>query len=175
MVDEAYIDFASGQSALELLETSDRLVVLQTFSKAWGMAGARLGVAFAAPSIVSALSKVKLPYNVNSLTQRYVRERLNDAAIIARQVEEIKGERSRVAEALKRLPQVTEVLPSEANFILFRVERSAELFNRLRAEGIIVRDRSRDLFCEGSLRVTIGTRVENDRALTVIAEWAREA
>ena len=173
VVDEAYIDFASGPSATALLERNDRLVVLQTFSKAWGMAGIRLGVAFATESIVEVLNKVKLPYNVNSLTHRYALERLRDPAVVFRQVEEIKCERVRVSQALAELPRVNAVIPSEANFILFRVDEPCGLFECLRGQGIIIRDRSRELYCEGCLRMTIGTREENDRTLQVIAQWAR--
>ena len=173
VVDEAYIDFASGPSATDLLEKNDRLVVIQTFSKAWGMAGARLGVAFANPGLVAALNKVKLPYNVNTLTQRYVLEQLQSPAVILRQVAEITSERARVAQELGRLPRVVEVLPSEANFILFRVDDPRALFERLRREGIIIRDRSRELYCNGCLRMTIGTKDDNDRTLSTIVRWAR--
>ena len=175
VVDEAYIDFASEPSAVALLRDFDRLVVLQTFSKAWGMAGVRLGAAYGAPGIISALSKVKLPYNVNTLTQRYVEERLKNREVILRQVDQIKAERERMAQALRSIPKISQVFPSEANYILFRTDHSGALFERLRSEGVIIRDRSKDHNCQGCLRITIGTERENSVALEIIQSWAKGA
>jgi histidinol-phosphate aminotransferase len=168
VVDEAYSDFAQEQSALTLLPTYDRLVVLQTFSKAWGMAGIRLGMAFASQGILAAMNKLKLPYNVSVLTQRHALERLSEPGGIDRDVSEILAERARMQRELARLACVSKVYPSGGNFLLVRIEGSDTAFEALKANGVIVRDRSKERNCDGCLRITIGTATENERVLTVL-------
>lgn len=170
VVDEAYVDFSTGESALGLLSESDRLVVLQTFSKAWGMAGIRLGLAFAAPTLVAAMNKLKLPYNVSTLTQQFALTRLREAGRVGEERQAIVRERERVRSELAKLPCVETVFPSEGNFLLVRFKDSAEAFHVLRDAGVIVRDRSHELHCSGCLRITIGTANENNRVVAVLAE-----
>jgi histidinol-phosphate aminotransferase len=170
VVDEAYIDFADVRSSLEILSTNERLVVLQTFSKGWGMAGIRLGMAFAAPSIINAMNKLKLPYNVSEFTQRYALERLREPERTRREVAELRAERERVARELQGLPGVERVFPSGGNFLLVRISDPRGVFEFLRSRGIIVRDRSRERGCEGCVRITIGREEENDLLLTAMRE-----
>jgi histidinol-phosphate aminotransferase len=161
VVDEAYIDFADGPSALELLGRYERLVVLQTFSKAWGMAGIRLGMSFAAPALIAAMNKLKLPYNVSELTQRYALERLREPERMKGDVQELRTERERLVRELQSLPGITRVFPSGGNFLLVRMFEPRAVFERLQSRGLIVRDRSKERGCEGCLRITVGTSDEN--------------
>ena len=170
VVDEAYIDFADGPSALELLDRYERLVVLQTFSKAWGMAGIRLGMAFAAPALIAAMNKLKLPYNVSELTQRYALERLREPERMKGDVQELRTERERLVRELQSLPGITRVFPSGGNFLLVRMFEPRAVFERLQTRGIIVRDRSKERGCEGCLRITVGTSDENVALLDALRE-----
>ena len=166
VLDEAYIDFADTPGLLGELDRFPNLIILQTLSKAWGMAGLRLGLAFAQEEIVETLSRVKYPYNINVITQRAVLERLETS--IDGQVAEIVSERERVAEALRTLPAVRKIYPSQANFLLARFDDPRGVYERLSGEGIIVRDRSRVAGCEGCLRITIGTPAQNDRLIETL-------
>ena len=166
VLDEAYIDFADTPGLLGELDRFPNLIILQTLSKAWGMAGLRLGLAFAQEEIVETLSRVKYPYNINVITQRAVLERLETS--IDGQVAEIVSERERVAEALRTLPAVRKIYPSQANFLLARFDDPRGVYERLIGEGIIVRDRSRVAGCEGCLRITIGTPAQNDRLIETL-------
>ena len=166
VLDEAYIDFADGGGFLPRLGEFPNLIILQTLSKAWGMAGLRLGLAFAQEEIVETLSRVKYPYNINVITQRAVLEQLETS--IDGQVAEIISERERVAEALRTLPAVRKIYPSQANFLLARFDDPRGVYERLIGEGIIVRDRSRVAGCEGCLRITIGTPAQNDRLIETL-------
>jgi histidinol dehydrogenase len=164
-LDEAYIDFASGPSALSILEELPNLVVLQTFSKAWGMAGARVGMAFARPEIISLMDKVKYPYNINTLSMNLVIDRLRKSGgvngDIQREVDEILRQREYLKEQLSRVPGVLRIYPSEANFLLVKVTNAKEMYKSLAQEGIIVRDRSSQPLCENCLRITVGTEEQN--------------
>ena len=166
VLDEAYIDFADTPGLLGELDRFPNLIILQTLSKAWGMAGLRLGLAFAQEEIVETLSRVKYPYNINVITQRAVLEQLETS--IDGQVAEIVSERERVAEALRTLPAVRKIYPSQANFLLARFDDPRGVYERLIGEGIIVRDRSRVAGCEGCLRITIGTPAQNDRLIETL-------
>lgn len=168
VVDEAYVDFAKGRSATALLPLYDRLVVLQTFSKAWGMAGARVGVAFASRPIIGAMNKLKLPYNISSLSQSCVLERLQSADEAISQCEMLRAERSRFMGELQAVERVQRVYESEGNFLLVRIRDAHAAFLRLRESGVIVRDRSKELHCDDCLRITVGTRDENERVLNVL-------
>lgn len=161
VVDEAYIDFASGQSLLPLLEEYQNLVVLQTFSKAWGLANLRLGMAFAHPEIIAYFDKVKPPYNVNGLTQELALEALKNVSQKEEMVREILAQRTFLKEELEKIPEVGSIFPSDANFLLVRFPNPDALYEKLVGEGIIVRNRSKVTLCEGCLRITIGTREEN--------------
>lgn len=172
VVDEAYIDFAEAPSAATLRSEYDRLVVLQTFSKAWGMAGLRLGITFAARPVIDAMNKLKLPYNISELNQRYALDRLREPEVMREEVRTIISERERMSSVLSTLLSVERVFPSAANFLLVRVGDAERAFRYLQEKGIIVRDRSRELHCEGCLRITIGTPAENDAVVAALREVA---
>jgi histidinol-phosphate aminotransferase len=163
VVDEAYIDFSSVPSMVELIDEYPNLIVLQTLSKAYGLAGLRLGLAFAQERIVSVFEQVKYPYNIGADTLSLAQRLLQ--VDITPQVHTLIAERERVAAALSALPYVTKVYPSDANFLLVKMEHSREMYEYLIGRELIVRDRSRTPGCEGTLRITIGTPEENDRLI----------
>ncbi|MBN2276062.1 MAG: histidinol-phosphate transaminase [Bacteroidales bacterium] len=165
VLDEAYIDFSSGKGFLPSLHEYHNLVILQTFSKAWGMAGIRLGMAFADPGIIAVLSKIKYPYNINILTLKTALESLKDTSGKEKWVSSIIQQRDVLEKELKSVPFVLHVFPSDANFLLIKVNRPRELYQFLVSKRIIIRDRSSVSLCEGCLRITIGTAAEN-RKLT---------
>jgi histidinol-phosphate aminotransferase len=165
VLDEAYIDFAPGKSLLPELSNHPNLVVLQTFSKAWGMAGIRLGMAFAAPEIISVLNKIKYPYNLNILTQEKAMELTDNREKVEKWVKRIIAERSKMAELLKIFPFVEKIFPSDANFLLVKMHDARGIYDYLAERGIVVRDRSKIHLCENSLRITIGTSKENEQLL----------
>ena len=171
-VDEAYIDFAGTESLVRSLDEYPNLVVFQTFSKAWGMAGLRVGLAFAHPEIVDRMSRVKYPYNINGPTQTLLLERLADTSAVEAQVRELVAEREKLRAALRELDAVREVWPSDANFLLVRVDDPRKTYDRLIAERVIVRDRSRIAGCEGCLRITVGTPDENRRVIEILKNEA---
>lgn len=169
VVDEAYADFSEKGSMLPLLSKHPNVVVLQTLSKAWGMAGLRLGLAFASPHIAALFAHVKYPYNVNAPTQSEVDRRLN-AEPIREHVDEIKRQRRRLEEELPRLRCVERVFASDANFLLVRVANANLAYDHLVSHGIIVRNRTKVAGCLNCLRLTVGTPAENDRLLQALAE-----
>ena len=168
VIDEAYVDFADTPGFLPLLSEYPRLVVLQTLSKAWGMAGLRLGLAFADPEIIATMSRVKYPYNINGVTQQIVLNQLKKSDLIEREVAEIRAERKVLLEELSALPLIQKIFPSDANFILVRVDDPRKIYNILIKSGVIVRDRSRIAGCEGCLRITVGTPAENRRLIEIL-------
>lgn len=161
VVDEAYVNFASYQSLIGKLVDYPNLVILQTLSKAWGMAGLRIGMAFASEAIIELFNKVKPPYNVNTVSQQMALEALNEIEEINSRIKSTVQERIQLSEKLKQFRYVKKVYPSEANFLLVKVVDSKKLYDYLAAEGIVVRDRSKVALCEGCLRITIGTPEEN--------------
>ena len=167
VLDEAYIDFSERPSLIPLTREYANLVVLQTLSKAWGMAGLRVGLAVADPGVAALLDKVKYPYNINIPAQKMALAKL-DPAVREAHVREILGERVRVAKALQESPTVLRVYPSDANFLLVKVTDPDGLYARLIERKIIVRNRSRVPGCGGCLRITIGTPSENDRLLRAL-------
>lgn len=169
VVDEAYIDFASQPSLTTLLAEYSNLIVLQTLSKAYGLAGLRLGLAFASPAIMSLFANVKYPYNINKAGQECAKKLL--ARDVKAEIEIIKSERERVATALQQMSCVEKVYPSDANFLLVKVAAARALYEALIAEQVIVRDRSKVKGCSECLRITIGTPVENDKMLEVVKNW----
>lgn len=171
VVDEAYIDFSEQSSLIESLTGNSNLIILQTLSKAWGLAGLRLGVAFACEEIISIMSRVKYPYNINVTTQRIVLEQLQESR--TEQIEEIIRERNTLSTELSRLSIVKKVYPSSANFLLIEVEEPKAIYDNLIEQGIIVRDRSSVIGCEGCLRVTIGTPQENVIMLNGLKELSK--
>ncbi|RMF26521.1 MAG: histidinol-phosphate transaminase [Bacteroidetes bacterium] len=171
VVDEAYIDFSDRPSCIHWLERYPNLVVLQTFSKAWGLAGIRLGMAFAGEPLIALLNKVKPPYNVNRLTQQAALEALRRPQIVRQNIQTLLRERARLRDALGHYPFVEKVFPSDANFLLVRVRDADGLYAHLLERGIVVRNRSRQLHCAGCLRITVGTSEENTALLKALDEW----
>ncbi len=162
VVDEAYNDFADSEGMLKYLDKFPNLIVLRTFSKAWGMAGIRLGMAFASEEIISVLNKIKYPYNLNVLSQEFVLKAISDLEEKDNWIKEIKVERERLKSELKQFNFINKIYPSDANFLLLKTENPKQLYNYLAEEKIIVRDRSEVALCEGCLRFTIGTKTENN-------------
>ena len=162
VVDEAYIDFAPGKTLLNELSGIPNLVILQTFSKAWGMAGIRMGMAFASTEIIQVLNKIKYPYNLNILSQQKALELLEQNEQVESWVKLLISERERIAKDLENLPFVVKVYPSDANFLLVKMHDARGIYEYLVEEGIIVRDRSKVHLCDDSLRITIGAENENN-------------
>lgn len=165
ILDEAYIDFAPNKSLLPRLAEFPNLVILQTFSKAWGMAGLRVGMAFANPVLIEVLNKIKPPYNVNSLTQQLVLKALEQVEAKNEMVRQILTQREWLTDALQTLNFVLKIYPTDANFILIKTTHPGEIYHHLTEHGIIVRDRSRVPLCEGCLRITVGTPEQNQRLI----------
>lgn len=163
VLDEAYADFSGKPSFIEKTAQYENLIVMQTFSKAMSLAAARIGMAFASPAILNYLFRVKPPYNISTLNQEAALKRLNDIKPVTVQTETLIDERRRLAEKLAMIPLVEKVWPSDANFLLVKVKDADAVYNRLKAGRIIVRNRSREI--SGCLRITTGTRSENDSLL----------
>lgn len=171
VVDEAYIDFSDMPSLTNEISQHPNIVVLQTLSKAWGMAGLRLGIALADAQIIDIMSKVKYPYNINVATTRIAGQLLlND---VTDHVEEIKAQRAEVARKLSAVKTVRHIYPSDANFLLVRFDNPDEVYDYLISKGIIVRNRSRVRGCDGCLRITIGTIEENMKLIEALKEYER--
>lgn len=171
VVDEAYIDFAEAESLKSEINENPNLVVLQTMSKAWAMAGLRVGLALASERVVELMSEVKYPYNINVATMAIVEELLRQP--IDDKVAEIKCQRAKVVEALAQSRVVKKIYPSDANFLLVRVDDADAMYNFLIEKGIIVRNRNKVKGCEGCLRLTIGTPAENEALLKSISEYEK--
>lgn len=169
VVDEAYIDFADAESLKSEIAQYPNLVVLQTMSKAWAMAGLRVGLALAAERVVELMSEVKYPYNINVATMAIVEELLRQP--IDDKVAEIRQQRALVEAALKQSTVVEKIYPSDANFLLVKVVDADAMYDFLISKGIIVRNRNRVKGCEGCLRMTIGTPEENEALLKSISEY----
>ncbi len=173
VLDEAYIDFSVRPSLTSLVKRYPNLIVLQTLSKAWGMAGLRIGLAVADPAVISLMSKVKYPYNINVVAQKMALMKLDEAAK-DKAVAEIVGQRFRLEKELRKCPEVKGIYSSDANFLLVRFDNPDEVYGRLLAGGVIVRNRSKVPGCEGCLRITVGTPAENDRLLRLLASPVTE-
>lgn len=171
VVDEAYIDFASYNSLIPELENYKNLVILQTFSKGWGLAGLRVGIAFASEEIITIFNKIKPPYNINIVSQELLLEALNNKSQVDEWVKEIILERRKVSDELTKFPFVKAIYSSEANFILVKVENAKTIYNFLITKKIIVRDRSNVTLCNECLRITIGTKEENEQLLTTLKQY----
>lgn len=172
VVDEAYIDFTGVDSWTEQLEKYPRLVVLQTFSKAWGLAALRLGMAFASPELIGILNKIKPPYNISALTQEHAIEALHSFDKMKKQLSLILHEREQLVKELQGLPLVKQVYPSDANFVMVKVPEARRVYEYLVSKGIIVRDRSRVVLCEGCLRITVGAPGENEQLLEELTSYS---
>jgi histidinol-phosphate aminotransferase len=170
VIDEAYIDFAKSNSFIRELKKYPNLVVLQTFSKAWGLAGLRLGMCFASNEIISILNKIKYPYNVNIRTQELALDALENAYRKDIWVDEILKEKDTLAAELNSLALVDKIFPSDANFVLVRVKDAQSVYQYLMDRGIIVRDRSRVNLCYNCLRITVGTPEENKKLIEALKQ-----
>ncbi|CAN5353927.1 histidinol-phosphate transaminase [soil metagenome] len=160
-IDEAYIDFSPYKSFTEQLHQYPNLCVIQTFSKAWGLASLRLGMAFASEDLVRFLNIIKPPYNINGLTQSTIFKALDNVESKNKMVIDILDQKIRLTEELEKLKVVEIIFPSDANFLLVKVKGGRKVYNYLVQQGVIVRDRSMVKFCEESLRITVGTEKEN--------------
>lgn len=165
VIDEAYINYSSQSSFIRLLPEYANLVVLQTFSKAWGLASLRLGMAFASELIIDYMNKVKPPYNINAATQQLAMQALDNIRWVNEHIRETVKQREQLMQELKEHPMVQTVYPSDANFVLVKVNDAAHTYNFLVSRGIIVRDRSRVELCEECLRITVGTPDENQQLI----------
>ena len=171
IVDEAYIDFAQQQSLRQELPTHPNLIILQTMSKAWGSAAIRLGMAFASRDIIDIYNKVKYPYNVNKLTQLQAMEILRDPFEVDKTVKILLQERSRLIQAFQELPVREQVFKTDANFFLTRMTDAQKIYDYLVEKGIIVRNRSRIQLCQNCLRITVGTRTENNELVSALRQF----
>ena len=171
VLDEAYIDFASEGSFSEMLSHYPNLVILQTFSKAWGSAAIRLGMAFASTEIIAVLNKIKYPYNINILTQKQALSALKNDAQVKQWVKTLLTERTVLVEALKQLPIVQHIYPTDANFVLVRVDDANALYHYLVDKSIIVRNRNTVSLCLGCVRITVGTPEENQILLEELKKF----
>ena len=162
VIDEAYVEFAKNSSILPLLNNYPNLIVCQTFSKAQGMAGTRLGMAFAHNKLISFLNRIKAPYNINSLTLNAVLRKLKEQDQVKEQVANLLKERALLEAALKKVQWVEKCFPSDANFLLIRVDNSIHRYKQLIVAGIVVRNSSKSLGCENTLRISVGTPKENN-------------
>ena len=171
VVDEAYVDFCPGAGLQALLDKYNNLVLLRTLSKAWGLAGIRVGVAMGDAEVMDYMNKVKYPYNVNILSQEKALQMLENEGKKDDWVGLILEEKKKLISSLKGLDFVKEVFPSDANFLLVRVDDPNALYNHLYEGGVIIRNRSNLPLCEGCLRITVGTREENTRLLELMQSW----
>lgn len=166
IIDEAYIDFSTASSFLEEIEKYNNLIVLQTFSKAWGMAGARVGMAFSNPTIIHYFNKIKAPYNISQLNQIAVLDKLNQYELFQKEKETIIQERKKIVKTLLSISFVKKVYPSEANFLLVEVTDANQIYQQLVVAKIIVRNRTSII--KNCIRITIGTKEENQQLLTAL-------
>lgn len=171
IVDEAYADFSEAPSFLSRLDEFPNLIVLQTFSKAWGCAAIRLGMAFASPEIIGLMNKIKYPYNVNRLTQQEAIHMLYKHPQVLQWIKSLQEERTRMMEEFRKLPCCQTIFPTDANFFLTRVTDANAIYNYLVHQGIIVRNRTHVSLCHDCLRITIGTRPENNTLLEALREY----
>ena len=171
VVDEAYIDFSDQPSFVGILDEYPNLVILQTFSKAWGCAAIRLGMAFASPDIIGIFTKIKYPYNINLLTQQEALRMMQRHYEVQRWISTLLEERARLMQAFTQLPCCKKVFPTDANFFLTRVSNAKAIYDYLVDQGIIVRNRSNITRCEDCLRITVGTRPENDALLEALRNY----
>ncbi len=171
VVDEAYIDFSTQASLLTNLQQFPNLVVLQTLSKAWGSAAIRLGMAFASIEIIQVLSHIKYPYNINILTQKQALSIVQEKEQVSKWVENLISERKKLIEALKAIPLIKKIYPTDANFVLVKVADANALYTYLVEKSIIVRNRSTVSLCQDCIRITVGTKEENAALIQQLKEF----
>jgi histidinol-phosphate aminotransferase len=171
IIDEAYNDFSDEPSFIPELDKFQNVMVLQTFSKAWGLASLRLGMAFGGEELIKLLNKIKYPYNINGLTQRALIESIGNIAFMKDSVKRLNQNREKVASELKKLPYILNIYPSDANFLLVKFIDAKKVFDYLIEQKVIVRDRSKVVLCENSLRISIGTEQENHILLNLLNQY----
>jgi histidinol-phosphate aminotransferase len=170
VIDEAYIDFSNQESWLSKLDKYPNLIITQTLSKAYGLAGIRLGICYASKDIISVLNKIKPPYNVNELTQKKALKRISQPEIINNEISTILAEKKKLMNALFKVRIVTKVYPSDANFIMIEVDNADKRCNEFIAKGFVIRNRSTQPLCTNCLRITIGTPEENNKLIATLKE-----
>ena len=168
VIDEAYIDFSEKESWINELDEYPNLIITQTLSKAYGLAGIRLGICYASAEIISVLNKIKPPYNVNELTQKRALDRLADQNKINSEIESIIAQREQLLKVLLNVKFVKKIYPSEANFVLIKVDDANQRYDELIAQGIVIRNRTTQPLCENCLRLTIGTESENKKLIEAL-------
>ena len=174
VIDEAYINFARQKSFLPALKEYPNLVILHTLSKAWGLAALRMGIAFASEEIIMVLNKIKPPYNINQATQDLALEAFDEVGQVNEMIKEIINERSVLSKSLQELPVVQYIFPSDANFFLVKVTEPKKIYKYLLSKGIVVRDRSRVELCEGCLRITVGSHIENEQLKEALLAYTQK-
>jgi histidinol-phosphate aminotransferase len=170
VIDEAYIDFSKKESWINELDEYPNLVITQTLSKAYGLAGIRLGICYASAEVISVLNKIKPPYNVNELTQKRALERLDDTAKIKSEIASIIRQREELLKVLLNVNFVEKIYPTEANFILVKVDDANKRYDELIAKGIVIRNRTTQPLCDNCLRLTVGTEQENMKLIEVLKQ-----
>ncbi|HEU4789824.1 MAG TPA: histidinol-phosphate transaminase [Flavobacterium sp.] len=168
VIDEAYIDFSEKESWLQKIDQYPNLIITQTLSKAYGLAGIRLGICYASAEIISVLNKIKPPYNVNELTQRRALERLDNTNAIKSEIKAIISQREELLKVLLDVKYVEKIYPTEANFILVKVDNANKRYDDLIAKGIVIRNRTTQPLCDNCLRLTIGTEEENKKLIEAL-------
>lgn len=168
VIDEAYIDFSEKESWLKKIDQYPNLIITQTLSKAYGLAGIRLGICYASAEIISVLNKIKPPYNVNELTQKRALERLDNTKAINHEIESIIEQREKLLKVLDEVSFVEKIYPTEANFVLIKVDDANKRYDELIARGIVIRNRTTQPLCENTLRLTIGTEEENKKLIEAL-------
>lgn len=171
VLDEAYINFSRFRSFTQELEDYPSLVVMQTLSKAWGLAALRVGLAFASEEIIAVMNKIKPPYNINQASQDLVLLALEEVGMVNDMIKEIVSQRDELSKALSQVPVVKRIYPSDANFLLVQVTNARGIYNYLLEKGIVVRDRSSVTLCEGCLRITVGTDAENKKLVNALQDF----
>ena len=170
VIDEAYADFSAQESWVSYLDLYPNLFVMQTFSKAWGLAALRMGIAYASKEIIKVLNKIKPPYNINELTQQAVLKKLEEREKVMQEIDILNQERAALAEEIVKLTITQHVYPSDANFILAKVNDANATYNYLVKKGIIVRNRNTVTLCEGCIRISVGTPEENKEVINTLKE-----
>ena len=171
VIDEAYINYSRYRSFIQELDEYPNLVVLQTLSKAWGLAGLRIGMAFASEGIIRIFNKVKPPYNLNEASQQLALSALENLEQVNEWIRQTITEREQLIKGLGKLPFVEKIYPSDANFLLVKTNNARKIYQHLVKEGIVVRDRSAVKLCEGCLRITVGTPEENTKLMEALLNW----
>ncbi|MCL4171507.1 UNVERIFIED_CONTAM: hypothetical protein GTU68_063667 [Idotea baltica] len=170
VIDEAYIDFSSQISWLNKLKNYPNLIITQTLSKAYGLAGIRLGICFASTDIIEVLNKIKPPYNVNELTQQKALERLNNIEVVNSEISTILNEKQKLLNELNKVRFIKIIYPTDGNFILVKVDDANKRYTELLEKGIVIRNRSNQPLCDNCLRITIGTKQENETLIKALNE-----